>query len=97
MWKTVCEIAPAASGAGKEHAMMCCMCRTAQRFADWGMERWRAFTVADVAAFKVCLLSVGALLGAYFARPLKKLRPLLWAVAVASYAWLIWRLVFDEK
>lgn len=77
--------------------MMCCMCKTARRFADWGMERWKTFTIADAAAFKVCLLSLGMLLGAHFARPLKKLRPLLWAVAAASYAWLVWRLVFDEK
>lgn len=71
-------------------------CGIVKRFADWGMERWKRFTVADVAVYKVCLLSVGALLGAYFARSLKKLRPLLWIVAIASYGYMIWRLIFDE-
>lgn len=75
---------------------MCCVCETAKRFADWGMERWRRFTATDVAAFKICLLSIGTLAGAYFVKPVKRLRPLLWFLAVASYGYIVWRLLSDE-
>ena len=52
-----------------------------QRVIDWGMERYRGFSVRDVGIFKTCLLSIGALLGVYFGKPLKKLAPVLWVVA----------------
>ena len=68
-----------------------------QRVIDWGMERFRGFSVRDVAIFKTCLLSIGALLGVYFIMPLKKLAPVLWVVAVASYAYLIWRMFFADE
>ena len=48
-----------------------------QRVIDWGMERYRGFSVRDVGIFKTCLLSIGALLGVYFGKPLKKLAPVL--------------------
>lgn len=75
---------------------MYCMCNLAKGFVEWGMDRWKRFTAIDVAAFKVCLASVGVLFGVYFAKPLKKWRPILWLIAVASYAWVIWRLLSDE-
>lgn len=45
-----------------------------QRVIDWGMERFRGFSVRDVAIFKTCLLSIGTLLGVYFVKPLKSSR-----------------------
>lgn len=67
------------------------------KFIDWGMERWERFTVLDVAAFKLCLLSLGTLLGMYLVKPLKKLAPLIWIVAIASYAYIVWRMVFCDE
>ena len=73
-----------------------CACPV-KAFVNWGMGRLRAFTVADVAVFKVLLLTVGALFGVHLAGPLKKRAPLLWLTAAASYAYLIWRMVFVHE
>ena len=64
-----------------------------QEFCDWGMKKLKQFTVLDVAVFKVCLLSIGALIGMYLVKPFKKLAPLVWVVAIGSYCYLIWRMV----
>lgn len=85
------------SGPEKGAPKMCCICEGAKRFADWGMDRWKRFTAVDAAVFKVCLLSVGALFGAAFAKPLKKWKPLLLIAAVASYTYIIWRMVAHER
>lgn len=76
---------------------MYCVREEARRFIDWGMERWRRFTAKDAAVFKICLLSIGALLGATFAKPLKKWKPLLLIAAAASYTYIIWRMASDER
>ena len=68
-----------------------------QRVIDWCMDRFRGFSVRDVAIFKTCLLSIGTLLGVYFVKPLKKLAPVVWVAAVASYAYLIWRMFFADE
>ncbi|MGI5966258.1 MAG: hypothetical protein ACOX65_04910 [Anaerotruncus rubiinfantis] len=68
-----------------------------KNFVGWGMDRWKRFTVSDVAVFKICLLSIGALIGMYWAKACRKLAPFIWAAAVASYAYLIWRMVFCDE
>ena len=60
-----------------------------KNFVGWGMDRWKRFTVSDVAVFKICLLSIGALIGMYWAKACRKL--------VASYVYLIWRMVFCDE
>ena len=52
---------------------------------------------AQTMGFKTCLLSIGTLLGVYFVKPLKKLAPVIWLVAIASYAYLIWRMFFADE
>lgn len=73
-----------------------CMCAY-KRFVNWGMERWKQFNVADVAVFKTCLLSIGALIGIYCSKKLKKLAPLLWIVAIGSYVYIFYRMIVQQK
>ncbi|MEM1484532.1 hypothetical protein V6615_06580 [Oscillospiraceae bacterium PP1C4] len=72
------------------------MCQI-RKFVNWGMEQWKLFTVCDVALFKVCLFSFGALIGVYCTKPLKKLAPLLWFVAAGSFIYLVWRMMFCNE
>lgn len=65
-------------------------------FSDWGISRMKRFTVLDVAVFKFCLLSIGTLFGMYHARCCKKWAPLIWTVSLASYLFIIWRMVFCD-
>lgn len=59
---------------------------------DCLMKRYREFTVMDVAAFKMCLLSLGVLAGTYLSRFFKKLAPVMWLLFLVSYIFVIYRL-----
>ena len=47
------------------------------------------FTVTDFAAFKLCLLSIGILLGSYFTHFFMQYTLIIWVVGVISLVWLI--------
>lgn len=70
-------------------------------------EKWRAlvaflisraahFSVLDWAIFKTCLISLGLMISTWFARLFKKLAPLVALVFIISWAYLIWRIFWDE-
>lgn len=67
------------------------------RMIDWGMARFRGFTIWDVGVFKLCMLSIGMLIGGYIAKPLSRLRPFLWAFAAVSYIYILWRMIFIDE
>ncbi len=52
-------------------------------FKQFTLEWWQA------GIFKAALLSIGALLALYFPKPLKKLKPLLWIVAIACTLYIV--------
>lgn len=57
----------------------------------------RKFTLSDFVVLKTGLLCAGTLLGIYFVKPLKKLAPLLWFFSAGSFAYLLWRMVFNDE
>lgn len=63
------------------------------RLIDWLMARFHRFTVWDVALFKSTLLSFGVLAGMHAKEGGRRFLPLLWAVFIASYLALFFRIV----
>ncbi len=61
------------------------------------MKRAKTFEMEDFAALKLCLVSLGLLLGSTFSNFFKKLSPLIKAVFIISYAFLIWRIFFEPQ
>ena len=64
--------------------------------SDLLLARSRRFTLFDWAILKTCLISFGLLLGAAFSRFFKKLVPVLAIVFLASWAYALWRLFYDD-
>ena len=61
------------------------------------MEKASEFSVLDFAAFKMCLISFGILLGAKFSKFFKKYSLFIGIALVMSYVYLIYRLFFAEE
>lgn len=61
------------------------------------MKRAKTFEIEDFAALKVCLFSFGLLLGSSFSKFFKRLSPLIKAMFVLSYVFLIWRIFFQAQ
>lgn len=57
------------------------------------MDEFRSMTVAEVAVFKACLISLGVLIGTYFSKTLKRFAPVFWVVFIASYLVMIYRFI----
>lgn len=55
------------------------------------MKAARKLTVTDFACLKICLLSLGILLGAYFAQFFLSHTFFLWVIFIASYIWIMYR------
>ena len=68
-----------------------------KRFVDEAMDRFRGFSVFDVAVFKTCLLTIGMLLGISNVRTMRKIQPFLWIFLLCSYIYLIWRMVLKDE
>lgn len=58
---------------------------------DFAMEKLRNFSVFDVAIFKLCLFSIGALFGTFFSEKLKKIVPLMAIIAIVTYVYLMYK------
>lgn len=56
------------------------------------MDRFRTFSIADVAVFKVCLIAFGVLLGLNGRAILKPLQPMITGALAGAYVFLIFRL-----
>lgn len=66
-------------------------------FMDYIMDRVRRFSILDFGIFKLCILSIGMIIGSFFSKCLKKCTPVLVIIALASYAYLIYKLFFEEE
>lgn len=55
------------------------------------MDTVRNYDMLDFATFKICILSVGLLLGGAFSRSFRRWAPVVALIAVASYAYLIYK------
>ncbi len=53
------------------------------------IESAHSFTGADYVVFKICLLSIGILLGSYFSYFFMQYTLIIWVLAVISLIWLI--------
>lgn len=69
---------------------MKCFC---QEWASTLLERFRTFNVAEIAVFKVCLITFGILIGIAGRPILKPFRSALSAAFVSSYLYLMFRLI----
>lgn len=74
----------------------CTCCDVLSRLADYCLERASTFSIFDWAVFKTCLISLGVLIGAAFAKLFKKLAPLMAIVFVVSWIYILWRMFFAE-
>ena len=64
---------------------------------DTVVNRSQHFDMLDWAIFKTCLVSLGVLIGSWFAKFFKRLAPLMMVVFVASWIYLFWRMFFDYE
>ena len=56
----------------------------------------KEFSLADFIILKVCLGSIGMLLGALFSKSVKKLAPFLIIVSVVTYAYMVYKIFFAD-
>ncbi|MFI3227188.1 MAG: hypothetical protein R3Y09_07210 [Clostridia bacterium] len=63
---------------------------------DLVMEKFKTFSVLDIGIFKICLLSIGLLFGGFFNKFIRKNAILIAIIAIASYAYLIYKIFFKE-
>ena len=68
----------------------CSICKEIKSFIDFAMDRLHNFNLVDVGVFKICLLTLGILLGIYHHRKLKKISPLIWLTFIGAYIYLIY-------
>ncbi len=77
-------------------------------FSKLYCKKWRAltafllsraahFSVLDWAIFKTCLVTLGLMIGTWFARLFKKLAPLVALLFIASWIYLVWRIFLGEE
>ncbi len=77
-------------------------------FSNVYCEKWRAliaflmgraahFSVLDWAIFKTCLITLGLMIGTWFARLFKKLAPLVALIFILSWIYLVWRIFMGEE
>ena len=63
---------------------------------SWGMACIKRFTVWDMAALKLCLLSMGLAIGAGAAKKLRRWIPVLVLVTAGSWIYLLWRMMRQD-
>lgn len=67
-----------------------------EKLIDFAMNSVGKFTVMDFAIFKLCLVSLGAILATCFTDFFKKYKVFVIIAFVASYVYLLYRLFADE-
>lgn len=81
-----------------EYKKICDECtKTATEISEIALKKAKTFDIFDFAMFKVCLLSIGTLIGAKFSKSVKKFAPFFVIIAVCSYAYLIYKMFFEEE
>ncbi|MPN23020.1 hypothetical protein SDC9_170405 [bioreactor metagenome] len=72
-------------------------CKKWKELTTFMLHRAAQFSVLDWAIFKTCLVSLGLMIGTWFARLFKKLAPLVALIFIVSWVYLVWRIFFDEE
>lgn len=63
----------------------------AKKLVGYSMDRLKGFSVLDFGIFKTCLISFGILIGARFAKFLKKFEIFVLLTFIASFIFLVYR------
>ncbi len=71
-------------------------CKKWDELTAFLLSRAAHFSVLDWAIFKTCLVTLGLMIGTWFARLFKKLAPLVALVFIASWVYLVWRIFLGE-
>ncbi len=71
-------------------------CKKWDELTAFMLSRAAHFSVLDWAIFKTCLVTLGLMIGTWFARLFKKLAPLVALVFIASWVYLVWRIFLGE-
>lgn len=74
-----------------------CAKARASSLISYLVERARSFSILDFAMFKVCLLSVGLLLGTVFSKFFSKFKMLILTGFLVSWAYMFWRIFRDDN
>ncbi len=74
---------------------MCKVCDTMEKL----MEKFKSFSIFDIAVFKFCLISFGIILGMTGHKSWKKAAPLVWCTFIGGYLYMVYRCFFvhDKK
>lgn len=67
-----------------------------KKFIEFTLGKASKFGIWDYAAFKICLISLGIILGAYFSHFFLSWISVIWAIFVLSYIYLIY-IIFIKK
>lgn len=67
------------------------------RLLKFLLKRAAQFSLVDWIVLKGCLVSFGLMIGGLFAKLFKKLAPLMALIFFISWAYLVWRIFFDEE
>lgn len=70
-----------------------------KKLIDFSMRVAKQFNFMDYTVFKICLVSLGILLGAYLSQFFLSIISIVWAVAIVSYIWMIYKMfvVYRKK
>ncbi len=63
-------------------------------FVNKAMNAAKKYTVWDFGLFKLCLFSLGIIFGVYFYTFFSTYMPIVWAIFIASWAWLVYKTFF---
>ncbi|HCP15535.1 MAG TPA: hypothetical protein DIT32_07230 [Peptococcaceae bacterium] len=63
-------------------------------FIQKALKSTQRYTIMDYAFLKIALLSVGILLGAYFADFFLNYTTLIWGIYLASFLWILYKTFF---
>ena len=62
-----------------------------KKFINKALEAARKYTIWDWGLLKICLFSLGLLIGLYFAQSLGPYATFVWAFFVFSYVWIAYK------
>ena len=65
-----------------------------KNLVDKAMNAAKKYTVLDFGLFKLCLFSLGIIIGAYFYAFFSLYVPIVWGIFIASWIWLIYKTFF---
>ncbi len=60
-----------------------------KKLIDRSLKAARKYNVLDWAVFKFCLISLGIILGTYFAIFFRSILPIVWIFFILTYVWIM--------